>query len=171
MPKNDREVWDYLTDAPNSSIEIDLICYAIYTAEKYEWVEQYEQDHQRTPAPDLIEQWISDITPNRYLAMRETAANTFDIAARRLLADEIVRQRQQAVDASILAEVRAASSVWKQFLIGLITAIVSPLIIGGMIIASRAYDQHFPTATQVAKEQQSSATPSSGAAPTAKRQD
>jgi hypothetical protein len=151
MPANDREVWNYLRGDVETPTELDFISYSIYAFEKYDWVEQFEKDTGHIPSQADIDQWISHITPNRFNSIRKAAAELFDIAARRYLADEIAEERQHAVDTSILDAVKSASAFWKQAALALITAILAPLIIGGMILAVGAYDHFYPTATDVSR--------------------
>ena len=166
MPRNDREVWEFLGANDEVPSELTFITYAIYAYEKYDWISEFERRASRPPGADEIDQWIADITTYRFDGMRSKAAELFDEGARRLLAPEIERQKQAAVDGSILAEVKATSSFWKQIVLSLIASVLAPLIIGGMIVAARSYDIFMPTASGIA-DHATPAKPSSAPAGTA----
>lgn len=151
MPKDDRDVFDYFRADQDSPIEIDLPTYALYAFEKYQWHEQFQLEHGRPPDPADIDRWINDITPNRFKNMREEAARLFDNSARTYLADEIEAQKQQAVRSSILNEVKAAGAFWRQMAVALVTAILAPLIIGGLIAAALTYDRVIPSASEISR--------------------
>jgi hypothetical protein len=151
MPASDREVWDFLRKDQASSSELNFITYAIYSFEKYDWISQHEVAAGAPPSQQDIDRWTAQITPYRFSVMREKAAALFDDAARRYLADEIERQRQDAVDSSILAAVRSASAFWKQAALALLTATLAPIILGGMILGARYYDLFYPTASAVSR--------------------
>jgi hypothetical protein len=149
MPNNDRQVFRYLSEDETTPVEIDYFTYAIYTVEKYEWFTHVENETGKPPTQQEIDRWISQITPFRYGNMREKAAQLFDEAARRYLHPEIERQKEAAVRESILSEVRAAGAFWKQLTVALITAVLAPIIIGGVIAAVLTYDRIMPAATDI----------------------
>lgn len=151
MPASDREVWDFLREDQTLSAELQYITYAIFSFEKYDWVCLHEAAAGGPPTQQEVDHWIAQITPNRFSDMREKAASLFDNAARRYLAEEIVGQRQDAVNTSILAAVRSASAFWKQVALALIAAILAPLIIGAMIVLAHNYDRFYPTASEISR--------------------
>jgi hypothetical protein len=81
--------------------------------------------------------------------MREEAARLFDAGARVYLSAEIEAQKEAAVRSSILGEVKAAGAFWRQMTIALGTAILAPVIIGGLIAAALTYDRMAPSATDI----------------------
>lgn len=149
MPNTDKEVFNHLSSDPNTEAEIDYFTYVIYSIEKYEWIDHVETVTGNPPPLEELTRWISQITPVRYANMREKAAQLFDSAARRYLQAEIEKQKAEAVRTSILSEVKAAGAFWKQLAVALVTAILAPVIIGGIIAAVLAYDRVVPTATDV----------------------
>jgi hypothetical protein len=151
VPRSDREVFEYFRASTSAPIEGVLLTYALYAFEKFQWHAQFEHDHGAPPSETDSERWIIDITPSRFANMREEAARVFDSSARKYLFNDIEAQKEEAVRTSILNEVRAASSFWRQLSTALITAILAPLIIGGMIAAALTYDHVAPLAGEVAK--------------------
>ena len=142
-------MFDYLRQHTATPVEIDLLTYAVFAFEKYQWFEQVEKSTGSPPNAVDIERWIADITPLRFSNMREEAARLFDATARRYLAPVMEEQTAKAINESILAEVKSAGSVWRQALIALIMAILAPVIIGGVIAAVLTYDRNAPSATEV----------------------
>ncbi len=160
MPNNEREVFDYLTSDNSTSTEIDFLTYAIFANERKEWVELFKQKNGSEPTQDQIDEWISNITDWRFLQMRNEAAGFFDTAARAYLSDDIEAAKTEALHSAILTEVRQAGTFWRQFGMALATAILAPLILGGIIALTLLYDQVIPTATDFSKRfQQGTSTP------------
>ena len=149
MINSDREVFEHIGQNPETGLEIDFLTYAIYAYEKYQWMELFKQQTGDYPTEEEAVRWISQITNFRFAGYREDAARLFDSAARSYMAEEIEREKQRAVRESILNEVRAAASWWRQTGIALITAILAPLIIGSLIVGALWYDQLMFTATDV----------------------
>jgi hypothetical protein len=158
MPRNDREVWDLVVSDShgNSNLrELDYITYAIYSFEKFEWYEQIERQKNQPPSAAEINDWISQITATRVKGWREAAARTFDEAARTYQKDEFERNRQAIIDSSVVKEVKGISdSVRKSTSFGaalfssFLTAILTPIILGLIIVGIRAFDL-WPTPAQV----------------------
>lgn len=163
MPSNDREMWKAISGQKASSAEVNYLTYAIYAFEKYDWVQSFETSNGTPPSAQDTDNWITQITDHRIAVWRDSAVRFFDGAARAYLATEIERQKKDAVDQSILneirnrdqvifAELRKASVWYKQIGVALVTAILAPLIIGALIVAARAYDLFMPTSTGVSNK-------------------
>ena len=150
MPRTDREVFDYLRQDAPTPVEIDFLAYSVLHS-KNQWFEQLEETTGSPPSAADVDRWIADIAPTHFLTMREDAARLFDATARKYLAPVIEEQKAEAVRRSILAEVKGAGSVWRQMLIALVTAILAPLIIGGVIASALTYDRMAPTASGIWK--------------------
>ena len=149
MPANDRDIWEHFLRNQDTPAEVDFLAYSIYVHEKYDWVKKYERKFGKPPSQAEIDKWIEDITPRRLETMDRNAVALFDNAARRYLADEIEAQQKQAVDQSILREVRSATSLTKQIALAVITAVLTPLILGALVAAAYSYDRFMPSATTV----------------------
>lgn len=152
MINTDREVFEHIGENNETDLEIDFLTYAIYAYEKYQWMELRKEQTGDYPTEADAEVWISQITSFRFAGYREDAARLFDNAARAYMADEIEKTTQEAVRDSILNEVKAAGSWWRQTAIALVTAILAPLIIGSLIVAALWYDELMFTATDIAQK-------------------
>ena len=159
MPATDREIWETISTHAGTASELNYLTYAIYAFEKYDWVRDFEIREGKAPTTSEIDQWISQITDHRIATWRETAARLFDAAAKVYMTPEIDRQKKDAVDQSILRELKRANVWWKQIGVALITAILAPLIIGAVIVAARSYDLFMPTATDMSKKLQTPLAP------------
>jgi hypothetical protein len=151
MPANDREVFEYLTADQSTPIEIDMLTFAIFANEKHEWMKLSEQQKGRPPTQDEIDDWTSNLTDWRVAQMRHEAAQFFDISARAYLGEEIAAGKEEVLRSSLIREVKAAGSFWKQMTIALATAILAPLIIGGVIAFALTYDRIVPTIGSVSE--------------------
>jgi hypothetical protein len=157
MPSNDRELWVAIL-SDNGSEELNYLTYAKYSFEKYEWYDLFEKHKGKPPTAAEIDDWISQITAVRIRTWRENAARAFDVAARDYMKNQIMQERRDAVNDRIvtsiedsltrydtqfrecLTEVRNSSSLRNQILVGFVTALLSPLILGLGILAIQAAD-------------------------------
>jgi hypothetical protein len=154
MINDDREIFLHISNNDKTSLETDFMTYAVYAFEKYQWVEQCRLRIGAFPTETETNRWISEITDYRLASFREEAARLFDAGARNYLKDELEVEKRRAVDESILNEVKASGSFWRQIGIALITSILAPLIIGAMIVAALAYERVMITATGVSQHLQ-----------------
>jgi hypothetical protein len=107
MPNNDIEVFDHLLADTDTNVEIDYLAYAIFGFRKRQWIDHYKSRNDgRPPDQAEIDGWISELTNYDFVQMRTEAADIFDVAAREYLEEDIKRQKQEAVDSSILSEVK-----------------------------------------------------------------
>lgn len=161
MPSNDREVWVAIVSGNGDAPELNYLTYAIYSFEKYEWFDQTERAKGKPPTAGEINDWIVQITETRIKAWRESAARTFDLAARTYMRDEVTRERQAAVEDRLISTVKVSldsfskelgksGSLWRQIIIGFFIAILSPIILGVIILALQAADR-WPTPGGVAQ--------------------
>jgi hypothetical protein len=164
MPTNDREVWVNIVSGNGQAPELNYLTYAIYSFEKYEWYDQMEKTKGKAPTPGEINDWISQITETRTKAWRDSAARAFDLAARTYMKDFLIQERQAAANERVvtsiqssldqfsrafqncLAELRKSNSFGKQLFVGFIIAILSPVILGLLILSIQAADL-WPNAT------------------------
>lgn len=145
MPANDRELFDQLRADPDTPAEIDFLTYAIFANDKSEWIKLFEKQKGRPPSQDEIDEWIANLTDWRLSQMRQEAVQFFDQAARRYLEEEIAEGQEEVLRSALIREVRAAGAFWKQMAIALATAILAPVIIGGMVAFALTYDRIAPT--------------------------
>lgn len=145
MPDNDIEVFEYLLADEETAAEIDYLTYAIFGLRKGQWIDHFKSRNDgRAPTQAEIDSWISELTAYDFNRMRTEAADFFDTAAREYLEDEIERQRAEAVENSILAEVRRSTSPLRHIAIALLMAIVAPIILGGIVFFVSLFDKSFP---------------------------
>ena len=157
MPTNDRDVWvDILSGSEPS--ELQYLTYAIYSFEKYEWYKQFEAKKGVPPTPAEFNDWISQITESRIKVWRENAAKFFAEAAATYMRDYIAQERQNALNDHLITLIDTkldknaealrdrldlfsrATALWKQILVAVVIAILSPIILGLLILAIQAAD-------------------------------
>lgn len=145
MPNNDTEVFDHLLSDEKTDVEIDYLTYAIFGFRKRQWIDHFKSRNDgRPPSQAEIDGWISELTNYDFIRMRSEAADIFDVAAREYLEDDITRQKQEAVDSSILSEIKKFTSPVRHIAIALLMAIVAPIILGGIIFFYSLFDKSFP---------------------------
>jgi hypothetical protein len=152
MAKDDREVFQHLCAVSEDlSEEIAFLTYAIYAREKYEWFARRTDETGTAPSLTDVNRWIADITESRYVSMRERAAQLFDAASWQYLRPKIEVDREDFLRKSILTEVRAAGALWRQLFFSVVAAILTPLILGVVIVAALTYEKVMPTAGEVSQ--------------------
>jgi hypothetical protein len=145
MPNNDIEVFDHLLADTDINVEIDYLAYAIFGFRKRQWIDHHKSRNDGPPPNQAeIDGWISELTNYDFVRMRSEAADIFDVAAREYLEEDIKRQKQEAVDSSILSEVKKFTSPTRHIAIALVMAIVAPIILGGLIFFAGLFDKSFP---------------------------
>jgi hypothetical protein len=167
MPRNDRDVWLAIVSGDSGQDELHYLAYAIYSFEKYEWYNQIEKQAGNPPTAAEIDVWIAQITEIRIKGWRENAARLFDVAARAYMKDQVARERQDNIDKSILLyvkssldtydvefkksldETRKSSAFGRQLMVGLLSGLLSPIMLGLIILAIQAADL-WPSATGLA---------------------
>ena len=106
MPHNDREVFAYFAGDPTVTREIALLAYASYAAAKHDWMELHEQRFGRAPTPDEADEWTASLPDSRLNEIRDTAVAFFADAATVYMQPQVEAAKGEAVEASVLAEVR-----------------------------------------------------------------
>ncbi len=113
MPRSDLEVFDYVQQS-DDPLHIDYLTYAVFAHDKREWIKHREAQTGQTPDQDAINAWIANMADSQFERMRGAAVDVFDEAARDYLAADLEEARESVLRSAIVAEVRAASSFWKQ---------------------------------------------------------
>ncbi len=113
MPRSDLEVFDYVQQS-DDLLHIDYLTYAVFAHDKREWIKLREAQTGQTPDQDAINAWIANMADSQFERMRGAAVDVFDEAARDYLAADLEEARESVLRSAIVAEVRAASSFWKQ---------------------------------------------------------
>ena len=154
MPSNDREVFDHLAsqaEVGKQERQIAFLSYALFAYEKREWIKLFKSknaDEESSQAD--IDGWISNITGSLYTTWRNEAERFFVDAADAYFEDRFLGEREAILRSAIVSEVKAAGSFGRQLGIALATAILAPLIIGGVIALAIVYDKQMVTGTWVA---------------------
>jgi len=70
MPKNDREVFDYLISDDGTRLEIDYLTYSIFAHRKAHWISHYTEQNGKEPDQVEIDRWICQVTDYDFRMMR-----------------------------------------------------------------------------------------------------
>jgi len=164
MPNNDIEVFEHLTADKETALEIDFLTYAIFAYKKSEWIKHFQKHTEnRLPNREEIDNWISQLTDYDFDRMRDEAAEFFHASAEDHLEEYIENQKKEAVDSSILSEVRSTmtrvkyfTSPWKHLGIALLMAVIAPVLLGGVLFLLGIFDKSFPVHVTIAPTEQAS---------------
>ena len=97
MATSDREVFERFLTIPDLPLEVALLAYASYAAQKYDWIDHVEARDGRAPAEDEVSRWIGDLPEARLDSIRTQASANFDLAANTYLAPVLEKARKDAV--------------------------------------------------------------------------
>lgn len=149
MPGNDREVFDLFRTTGTAALEVRYLAFALFTYEKSEWADHFAKRNGRPPAQADVDDWIANLSDHRFEDLRRQAVDLFDLAARDYLRDEMEAADERALGSAIVAQVRSAGTFWKQLGLALVTAIVAPILLGGIILGAKYYSS-LPTPADIA---------------------
>ena len=137
MPASPREIFEAFTRESGEDYlpEVALLAYGAFAAELYEWVEHEEHRRGRPPTDEEINTWIAQIPDARLNRIRDDALESFGLAARAFLEPEIVRQRKEAVDQSVLAEIQRFTSGFRAFGFNVAAGIVAAFLFALLALA------------------------------------
>ena len=158
MPGSDREVFDLFRSNGTAALEVRYLAYALFTFEKSEWADHFAKRIGRPPAQADVDDWIANLSDHRFEDLRRQAVDLFDIAARNYLREEMEAADERALGSAIVAQVRNAGSFWKQLGLALATAIVAPILLGGVILGAKYYSS-LPTPADIAAKGEPAASP------------
>jgi hypothetical protein len=119
MPNNDIEAFEYvLSDTETTAREINYLTYAIFAFKKKKWIEHFAEQHNGTiPTQQEIDGWIRELPPFEFQQMRQEAAAFFEESAVSYLSEYIENEKKNAVDKSILREIKTYTNPWREIVI------------------------------------------------------
>jgi len=135
LPATDREVFEYFRSDPDTPVEVDNLAYASYAFDKYEWMKRFEEINGSPPTAQQENDWINQLPKSRLDEIRTEAYRFFDYAAKRYMKEEIEEAKEEAINSSILDEVKRATSFWSTFFPNLFIGVVASLAFSFLVIA------------------------------------
>jgi hypothetical protein len=175
MPVSDREVFAYFRADPKLQRESARLSYASYAEAKYDWVEHFEQRHGREPSPGETDEWIANLPESRLTEIRDSAQAVFEDAAREFMEEQIEVAKAEAIDGSILREVRRlnqelsakvarATSPRAALPVGIAGGVIASLVFTILVMVAAAIYERDPSPFAVIKslESRPAALPSGG---------
>lgn len=163
MPTNDLEVFEELISDEGTQLEIDYLTYAIYAYRRMRWSDRFVETHGNAPTQQDIDAWITSLSDHEFERMRDEAIDTFHAAAVRYMTEDLQKAKEQGSQESFAASaieikdqmrsvitlVRNVGSIRSQLIAALVTAIATPIILGGTILFLKTYDQNMPSALRI----------------------
>jgi len=136
MPATEPEVFDTLLSSQKPQ-EAVLLAYGLFGKQKVEWERYMQQQTGQRPTRPQVDTWISNLphgTYNAYLTQAEQM-----LSRRSNPLSEIHR-----VGEEIIAQVADANSFLKQLRLAIITTVLTPIIIGGLLAIAVGYERLTP---------------------------
>jgi hypothetical protein len=162
MPCNDLEVFEHLLADDSTPLEIDYLTYAVFAYQKSHWIDKYREVHGELPTQEKIDAWISEISDYEFGTMRDRATEVFHNAAVEYMEEDIIKARAEGTRDAIALSIKAIEGQVKsvglfrnQLVIALMTAILTPFILGGAIFFLKNYEDHMPSALQIFRDRTS----------------
>jgi hypothetical protein len=106
-----------------------------------------------------INAWIGQVPGPRLKRIRDDALESFSLAARVFLEPEIQRQRQEAVEQSILNEIRRYTSGLRSFGLNVLAGLLAAILFGGMALGFYYYVKADPSPVGQTRELLEKPTP------------
>lgn len=144
MPSTPREVFELFTNDREEGDIIPYLAYAIFAAERYEWMYRELDRHGEFPDVDTESRWIQE-KPDQYFARLEARATQWlDTFSRDYLDENIEQEKQEAVEQSVktsIDELRATLShrlvnlerFWPAFLNNIAGGFVATILFTGFL--------------------------------------
>lgn len=150
MPANDREVLRYLAGNGDPVEPIDLLTFAMFAYEREAWLKHYAgQNSGNEPSQTEIDNWTANISEYHFESLRQQAVAFFDTASREYLKNEIADATKRALETAIIAEVKSAASWHRQFGIAVVTAVLTPIILGLAVAGILSAGRYMPAVIQI----------------------
>jgi len=115
MLENSRDVFNYFTDNAEEGDILPYLCYAIFSAEKYEWMKKYHEDHGVFPDLETEERWVKEQPHSYYANIQNRAQRWLTEFAWYFLQDEIEEEKQKAADTELAKRMRNIEKFWPSF--------------------------------------------------------
>lgn len=109
---SDTKIFVELVGSEEDDLE-GLLAYALFAVERSEWEEKFRDDNQDNPVDIDYQQYYNSFTPKRLDSLRGNARDALSVFAWNFLEDNIERIKEEAVDKSVVAEVRRQNNFWR----------------------------------------------------------
>ncbi len=109
---SDKKIFMELVGSEEDDLE-GLLAYALFAVERSEWEEKFRDDNQDNPVDIDYQQYYNSFTPTRLNSLRGNARDALSVFAWNFLEDNIERIKEEAVDKSVVAEVRRQNNFWR----------------------------------------------------------
>lgn len=116
MPNNSRDVFRYFTEGAEEDDILPYISYAIFSAEKYEWMEKYYYDNGIYPDLETEERWVREQPESYYKNIQYRAQRWLTEFSWYFLEEEIEKERQKAAEDEIAKRIQNIERFWPAFL-------------------------------------------------------
>jgi hypothetical protein len=158
MPESDQEVFEHFRADYSGNREIALLAYAGYAQAKYDWVNHQLAKRGQAPSENEVARWIADLPNSRLAEIYERAITTFKDAAEHYMKPTMEKERTEAVERAVSAEIREmlrrverVSSFKMTFLPNLFTGIVASFAFALIVLVAAVIYQHDPSVFALSK--------------------
>lgn len=106
MPENTREVFERFTHGQDTEGNmLPYLCYAIFAAERYDWMNHYKDQNGDYPVIDEERRWVSEKPDSYFRKIEQQAVTWMDEFSHDYLAEDIELECEEAVEDSLRAEI------------------------------------------------------------------
>jgi len=159
MPTSDLNVFEYFQADDATDLEIDYLSYAIFARRRLHWAARFRELNNRQPDQTEIDAWINQLSGYDLDMMRSEAADIFHDAASRFMSGDIDKARMEGREdtiacsvAGIRAQITSMGRVKNQVIVGVITAIITPVVLGSTFFFWQQYEKYMPSPLSLFRE-------------------
>lgn len=156
MPNSPLDVFERLVGNDDQGPDVArLISYGLFARDLSRWHKHrisIASVGDSAPTHEEINDHVrKDLSEEYFLELENKGLELFGRASLDFLEDYIEQQKVDAVSESILGEVRKAGGFGRQLLFALIAAILTPIILGGVVAGVLIWDRYSPVPGSLAR--------------------
>ncbi len=114
---------------------LGLVAFAVVEEQKIEWIKHYEQNNNRLPVNEEIENWYRQQPEGVLLRARDTATARLTNYAQNAIATYMEEFKTEIVEGILVEEIRSTKKFWPQFGVNLVGGFASSLLFAVLLTA------------------------------------
>lgn len=113
-----------------------IVAFGIYKSEEIEWTNDFQEKHGREPSEEEINGFLETHTSSRLERLRASGRDALASFAFSLMQENIVEQKKEAIEKSILNEVKNQNSFLKNAIAGAIGSVFVTIAIIALLFVA-----------------------------------
>ena len=138
MAENLKELYDYVSakvEQEEISAAVGLYAVGWILFDLFEWLDLQKERNPNEPlSPELIDRWVREQPEGKIDREIENAEQSFGQAAILATEEETERRITEAINNSIISQIRQFTSGWKVFGLNILAGVVAGLIFAALAI-------------------------------------